>query len=386
MRAEPNLTDIAKSTSPQCVREYAKSKGWELIPEGIKGRFYLFRNSKAPLRQLVIPMDSGDTGYADMVLDVAERIAEIEKRSLEAVLTDLLLPNADVLRFRLIEAQAASGSIPLQDGINLLEGAKKALLAAACSVVSPQSHHPRMSRSEAEQLLGNCRLGQTERGSFVVKIACPLDAVDVDAGALVLQEPFVRRTTKLLLNSVRRITDAIEKDEVETIYEPKSGEPVISSNLCDALLQMQAVKDTSALAISATWATTRPEPAAPRLSEEIRFNPDYFPVVSDIYTTLRPSGEDKESVFVATVETLNGDVGDDGRRAGDVGLWVFHEDETIAARVDLGPDDYEVADKAHMNGALVIFKGVLHRGRRTHKFTNVEGFSVLSPERPEGAK
>jgi hypothetical protein len=379
------LFEIAKSVSPQSAREYAKANGWEQVKEGVKGRIYLFRHSEEKLRQLIVPMDATTTDYAEMILEAASKLAAMEERPLDAVLNDLLLPNADILRFRLVEPEAANGSVPLQDGINLLEGAKKALLAAACSVVSPRSHHPRMSRTEADSLLASCKLGQTERGSYTMKIECPLEAVEEEAPLLQGHEPFVRRTTKLLLQSSQRIVQGIERDEVETIYEEQSGQPVISSNLCDALLQMQSVKDDATLSLSAKWASIKPEPASTGIPTEVRFNPDYFPVISDIYTKLRPAGEERESIFVATVETLNGDIGPDGRRAGDVGLWVFHEDETLPTRVNLNANEYEIADRAHMTGGIVVLKGVLHRGRRVHKITKIEVFKPLE-EASSGGK
>ncbi len=40
----------------------------------------------------------------------------------------------------------------LDHGINIFLGTKKAILAAACSVVQPQPFHPRLSQTEAEQL------------------------------------------------------------------------------------------------------------------------------------------------------------------------------------------------------------------------------------------
>src|SRR5205807_8784533 len=135
MQDDNKLLEIAKSISPQSVREYAKANGWEPVREGVKERVYLFRHSVDQLRQLIVPMDSGHRDYAEMLVDVAARIASLEKRPVDVVLNDLLLPNADILRFRLIEAETAAGSVPLQEGINLLEGAKRALLAAACSVV-----------------------------------------------------------------------------------------------------------------------------------------------------------------------------------------------------------------------------------------------------------
>src|SRR5580704_11487618 len=91
MPANENLTDLARSTSPQAIREYAKGNGWEAVRDGLKGRFYLFRHTAEPLRQLIVPMDPSNREYSQMVLDVAERIAVMENRTVETVLSDLML-------------------------------------------------------------------------------------------------------------------------------------------------------------------------------------------------------------------------------------------------------------------------------------------------------
>ncbi|MGC1685381.1 MAG: hypothetical protein WA734_07170 [Candidatus Acidiferrales bacterium] len=378
MKADTSLEQLAKGISPSAVRDYAKATGWEHVRDGVKGRIYLFRHSTDRLRQLAIPMDFSED-YADAIVDATTTIASLEGSSVHAVLTDLMMPDADIIRFRVATRDEAGGTLPLQEGINLLDGARKAVLAAACSVVTPQSHHPRMSRTESDQLLSSCRLGQTEKGSFVVKIACPLSAVRENSGDI----PFVRKTTKLLLKSAHRIVEAIERDDVESVYSDLPNQPVISSNLCDAILQMQDTKENASLSISAKWASVLPEPSEPDLPPEVTFNPDYFGIVEDIHLRLRPSSEDSELVFPASVETLNGDVGDDGRRSGDVMLYVFNEQEILRARVTLDPDQYEIADQAHMEASFVLVKGVLHRGRRVHRITDIELFQLLRPE-PSG--
>ena len=125
------------------------------------------------------------------------------------------------------------------------------MLAAACGVLVPRRHHPRLSRGEAEQLLKACRFGQTERGSFAVAISCPLDAVDTP---LSTQDsvPFARETTQLLMSSAERILNAILRDDEESILDPESAGPTISSNFCQALLQMQPPQEQSSLTISCT--------------------------------------------------------------------------------------------------------------------------------------
>jgi hypothetical protein len=373
MKADASLERLARGISPSAIRDYAKATGWEQVCEGVRGRIYLLRHSTDRLKQLVIPMDFSDD-YAEVIIDATSRIASLEGRRTEAVLTDLLTPEADILRFR-VATRDVEITLPLQEGIDLLEGAKRALLTAACSVVNPRSHHPRMSRSESDQLLEACRLGQTEQGSFVVKIACPLSAV----GRGPSETPFVRRTTELLIKSAHRIVDAIERDQVESVFEESPVLPTISSNLCDAILQMQATKENASLAISAQWASVLPEPTQPDLPAEVRFNPDYFDIVEDIYLRLRPSEGDSISVFVGTVETLNGDLGEDGRRFGEVMLYIFHEDEILRARVTLTADQYAIADEAHMNGTMVVLNGTLRRGRRVHRVTEIQSFEPFRP-------
>jgi len=185
------------------------------------------------------------------------------------------------------------------------------------------------------------------------------------------------------LKSAHRIVEAIERDEVESVYQDLPGQPVISSNICDAILQMQDTKENASLSISAQWASTMPGPREASLPTEVTFNPDYFSIVEDIHLRLRPSIEDRESIFPASVETLDGDLGDDGRRSGDVMLYVFNDEELLRARVTLNADEYAIADKAHMEAAFVLFKGVLHRGRRVHRITHIENFQLLKTDKAD---
>ena len=59
----------------------------------------------------------------------------------------------------------------------MIEGGRSLLLAAACSVHSPQPFYPRQAFREAVEFLDTCRLGQTERGSFVATIVTPVPPV-----------------------------------------------------------------------------------------------------------------------------------------------------------------------------------------------------------------
>ncbi|HUY32615.1 MAG TPA: hypothetical protein VMV69_07515 [Pirellulales bacterium] len=372
MSRESLPNDILKLIKPQQVRSYALAKGWRRVP-GVNGDIALFDHPQGQWDQLIVPMDESFDDYSKRLREVVENLANFESRGVIEVLNDLITPDADILRYRVASSATGRGSVPLLDGIRLLEGAYKSILAAACSVVNPVVHHPRMSWVEAQQLLNACHLGQTERGSFTASISCPLRAVPQDQPPLSGNAPFARQAVSLLMRSLTRIVHAVEADDVRRVFEAEDTEPTISANLCDALLQMQPPDDDSLLAVSVSWATTLP-PSQP-IPNTVRIRREYFPIIEDIHKNLRPSKAPEASLFVGYVDTLNGQPGEDGRMRGDTTLAVMYEDDMRKARAELNADDYQTAIHAHSVAGAVRFKAVLHLGRRTHRFTDVSGFA-----------
>ena len=152
--------DLLQLLRPQQVRSYALAKGWQRIPN-VGGGIALFSHPGADLDQLLVPMDETFLDYSRRLRDVVETLADFEHRPVEEVLNDLIVPESDIVRFRVASPATERGSIPLQEGIRLLEGAKRSLLAAAHSVLSPAIHHPRMGRAEGKYspkvwAFGNC--------------------------------------------------------------------------------------------------------------------------------------------------------------------------------------------------------------------------------------
>lgn len=383
MVSERQHRSLAQALRPLAVRLYAESRGW--VPVPLRGvRFWLFEHPKHPLRQLDIPMDTDDVGFVDAMLDVVRRLSEIERRDPELVLSDLQSADADILRLRVASRDSEAGQLSLAADVDLREGARRALLAAACSVINPARHHPRLSRSEADGLLAACRAGQTERGSYVVKIICPLHAVELPNQA----QPFTRQVTTYLMRSVAQLVDDIEQDRLDH-YEhvgdvgDVGDDAPLSSNLCDALLRMQPEHDGGQLELSATWAADRRviPPTSAQAPARVSIKAEYFPEIERVAKVLRPRASDSgEQQLIGTVEQLSGAVGADGRRAGEVLLTLLKDDEQLRARVNLDASQYEVALAAHERGdAYVVVRGILHRGARISRVERVRGLELFDP-------
>lgn len=381
------LRGLAAKLKPLDIRRYAEHSAWEAISSGVRGRLWVFRHREHTLRQLQIPMDADDTQWLDALDTIIQRIAELESRSPMVVIEDLLAGDADVLRFRVVVPGTRGGQLRLANDIALRDGVRRALLASACSVVAPVAFHPRMSRAEAEDLLDTCRAGQTEVGSYVMKVICPMD---VEGGQPALtDDPFARRVTKFFMKSVAELVQVVESTDrnIADFVGAQRQTPTVSANLCEALLKMQADESEGGIDISTSWSAVRDRPVS--VPSRVSVKAEYFPVIEQISRELRPrsQGTNVDSL-IGTVEVLGGDVGDDGRRAGDVTLALLLPDsgEQIKVRASLGTAHYALATEAHGRGkAYVRIRGVLHRGTKMGRIEHVEAFSILddgsAPER-----
>ncbi|MEM9457555.1 MAG: hypothetical protein AAGF11_25475 [Myxococcota bacterium] len=374
---------VIRRLRPLAVLHYAQSRRWvRLITPG---RFWLLRHPEQRPRQLQIPMDDADVGFIDAMLDTIERLAELEARSPDAVLEDLLSADADVVRVRVVHQDADAGQLPLTADVALRESARRALLSAACSVVSPAPFHRRLSRSEPDALLAACRAGQTEVGSYVVKIICPLRAVDP---ALDLESlPFTRRVTTLLMQSTAELVTSIEQGGVDEYLEANTEYPRVSANLCEALLQMHPDRDAGQVELSSRWAADPrvPPPSESEVPSRVLVKSEYLPEIERVARWLRPrSGKGGPEMFVGTVETLNGVVGDDGRRAGEVYFSLLPTSgDPLRVRANLGAEHYQIAMRAHYHGhAYVRLVGVLHRGARVGRIESLEHIELLTHASP----
>jgi len=372
MRPDPQNLSLAARVDPHDVVRYAQARGW-ILTRAAHGAFHVLTHPESDLDQVLVPRSAQADDFALRVVEAAERLAERERRGVSAVLSDLRSTAADVLRFHVRGADVERLDISYPHLAGVIAGIEKCLRAAACSVVKPQPFHPRLSRSEADQLMQACRLRQTEPGSFTVVVACPLDAVDRPTPADD-PAPFARRVTRDLMRSLQWIHDAT----ASPVLPPSSGIPApMSANLCEGLLDMQSEDERASLSVEVAWdhSVAPPTDVDPRIAPELRR--EHFVFLGELARTLRPrDGGERPVPLVGHVDRLNGTPDENGRVYGEVVLSLFLDDTVLRARADLGPDDYIRALEAHRDNRLVRLSGVVRRGRKVHRVDEIAGFSI----------
>lgn len=355
--------------APRDVQGYVRSRGWQQFER--VGNLMVFNwREPSSLDQVLVPIDPSRPDFAERMWDAVEKLAGFERRPAAQIITDLQNYDADVLRYRVASPRTERGTLPLVQAIDLLLGAKQSLLAAAHSVLTPAAYHPRLSRTEARQLLDACQMNQTEQTSFVVAISCPLRAVDEEqAGLFADNRPFARRATSLLARSLAELDRAIEEDRINSIVDQE--EPLVSANLCEALLKMRPSADDAVLEFLPSWAGSEPLTSGEQSLSLIRFSGDEFVPIEDIYRQLRPVDGPQAQPWIAFVDELKGTESASGAREGEVVLTLFDDDQLVRAKASLTKEQYQVAYEAHNPARPLVVYGQLIRGPRVSRLGSV---------------
>lgn len=354
----------------QEVRDYLKHRGW--TPVLSKRPYVAILRSPDGTSEVQVPLERDLADYADAIETIARRAAQFERRSASSVMHDFLQPRRDVVRFSLEGQRTSDGTIGLLDGLAMLGGAKKSLLASACSVKRPARFHPRMALAEADAYVHSCNLGQTEVGSFVLTIETPHDS----GAPSVVGESFGRRATEYLFCSVAKIATAVRQDTVDLLLEAPvaPGVVVVSANLCDALVELMPSDESADLRLRSSWSPLLP-PAA-NIPSLVKIDRDMYESIEALGQKLRPADVPLPDTFVGYVTELSGGFLPEG----DVTLRVIVGAEMLEARATLSRADYATAAEAHLHERVVSVRGTLHRGRRSHELKDVVSFVEIAEQ------
>ncbi|OAI19025.1 hypothetical protein A1507_08080 [Methylomonas koyamae] len=181
---------------------------------------------------------------------------------------------------------------------------------------------------------------------------------------------------------MEQLIRAIETDSLDRLVESVKAEsaPLISSNLCEALNQFYDESLENGLDVSFEWSVSEPVAIKDSLKRPLRFQQDYFGRIEEVRRELRDSEGHTTDTFIGTVERLSGEMGEDGKRAGEVILNLLIQGESIRAKAILSSDQYYEADRAHMTeGAYIQVRGKLQPGRQPRQMSELSQFKLIAP-------
>lgn len=366
---------LADKVSPRALIGYATGLGWKPVANGKRSDIAIYHRPDSRLHQIVIPIDESLKDFGEAVAEAVLKLAEHERRPPQEILDHLLLPPADLLQFREVSHDAESGQLPLEHAVRLINGTKKLLLSIAHSVLVPQPYHPRLSRSEAEAFVSRCRLGQTQRGSFVLNVACPLDLPTSLPG--MQSQSFTRQVTELLMITLGTLNTA-SNSNVDAGILDTGRNPGISANFFESLLMLRPNGDRSSLTISTSWSRSMLPPDGKPI-RSVQLHPEVFDLAESLAPSLRMAPLPRTARFVGFVDVLRGQPAiNETRPSGEVSFTLFDDEQgEVQAIGVLNAEDYAIAGKAHLLSQHVSFKGVLKRLPRIGRVDSITDFAMI---------
>lgn len=195
-----DLAMMLKQLPSHAVLDLLPRFGYQ-IREEIAGRGVVFESPSG--EQIAVPTNKEFRDYGRAILEVLDLLQE-PGVTLSDLIAMLALPDCDIYRHRFADESAKWGSFPLYSFSEALPALHDLLKYTAAGAASQRRSYIRIPEI-AERFERGCQAGQTEHGSYVVKIFCPTNPTAQFADSE--GEPFGRTVTKACLENLAFLLD-----------------------------------------------------------------------------------------------------------------------------------------------------------------------------------
>lgn len=263
-------TDTLEALEPKAVIGYLTSRGWARLRDYGRNGVVLGQTIDAEAQEIIVPIDRQARDFPHVMDILVEAIAKTENRSEADLLSDFSLAGYDVIKIRSPDADDI-GSVDLRAGIELHDKALNLLLYTANVAASNVTRAFWSGRrfAEVDEYLSSLRLGQSQRGSFVISLLSRWEftpkSKDGQSGLPLGEDPFGRKATRALAHALVATQNALRESartDALAAFRPAIASGV-SANLCESLADIAEAGDGAD--ISVRWSYHRPEPEVPVL-------------------------------------------------------------------------------------------------------------------------
>ena len=309
MRATITDHETIESIRPLDLAAYLRVHGWAR-GESVAGGLAQLWNWTLEGNQtvdVVVPLERNVRDFSRRLAETLKTLEAIENRSQLEILADLQQVRADVVRWRWIEAGAADGTISLEQGQMFLAQVRTQLLAVACSTARPAQYFASRKPTQAVDYMKQVRLGQSERGSYVVNVHSPVPPL-LEAEGFPEEVPFERQVSLKLLEALQTLRQqVIEAGAGGELANPSElARKGVSSNFCESVAEMLGRGDGGRMVeIQVGFAGARPEHVERPL--RARLSADQTGFIQQIGRVLRESASRDGFELEGFVTNLNRD-------------------------------------------------------------------------------
>lgn len=343
----------------QMLCQYLIKKNWQPLADLAGGRIkqFIYPSSEDVV---YIPLYKDFSDYYEVVNNSLQILSVVENSSIRAVYNNLVNPSSDLLRWRISDDITSRGEISfnaMQANIDYI----KELLSATCiDILSPSTlFHKKIHTKDVVKQIDSYRFGQTEIGSYILNIICPLGYYQHTLfDAKVEELPLSRRINLKLFESINIIQQSVRDNSSFADEQVASGQ--ISVNFLNALTRLYDENTNTDVNISASWNVDVPNPM-PKPINTVKLEPHYIDKVSYIAEKYTPKAEkDVQKVYYGKITNIAGAAEIESREKLNITVAsIGDEGQKITIRVELDNSMYsQLVTEAFNQGANVRVEGL----------------------------
>ncbi|WP_162803096.1 hypothetical protein [Ornithinimicrobium avium] len=330
--------------------------------------------------EILQPLLRNASDYELRMRDMFRIISDTRQDSAEAIAQEMVAEGSDVVEWRASLENSRDYSLPLDDGLALIQGVRNAFVAAANATVQRRGYFGHSTLKVAREHARVVQMGQTRRGSYVVPIISRIpgvmeshDSHQSDLGLEFVAQPFERRVIARLASALTVITEmAVQSGREPT--QSQLNESVaegVSHELCSAVAGALKAESFDAVDISFRWAS--------RLSghpnvKNLDLPRNAAPIIHRMAERLRGSEVVGEQLLVGFVRSHRREPGEED---GIVYIRTALGDQMRTVALDVSPAQLHDALVAADQNRPVSVRGRLARAPgRTWRFESVSEFRI----------
>ncbi|MGN7918460.1 hypothetical protein [Lysobacter sp. 22409] len=359
------------SISAAQLQTYLQSKNW--LKDGVVGKVAtVWHRNDSDEAEVVVPLSPEVRDYEEQLKAALVSLAAYEKRNIADVVDDLVGAAVNVVAVRVIGEDTSDGSIPIEDGVLLIRKAKELLYAAAMAVYSKRRQFSGSPPKDAKEYMDSLLLGQTEVGSYVVKVIAPLDAStgpSHPAEDSSLTE-LVAHSLVVGLSALRDASSHYQVNNEIAVFE-RAVAMGASSNMCDALLGFSGKDRSRHFEVKVS---TPSGPLFARDTAVFSFNLRDLDALESASSYYKNDYVLLDREIIGSVKHLHRPQVDE---VGTITVQAPVGGSERSVEIQLGPEDYHMGIVAHDRKALVRCRGDVHVKGRTTKLLNPRDFAVV---------
>jgi hypothetical protein len=343
--------DYIRLLDPVVLAKYLSKMGWVKVDvNSVDFDQFLSPNQ---IGAIIVPYNSSFVDYEDVLSSALKQTAICNEISLPALLNKLLSPPSDILKWRIDNKQTSNGLLPFESVSDIFESIKSLIGTSAKDVLSPELYHKKVFTRDITDFLASCRLGQTERGSYIFNVLCPLGDTQLE----LYEDPLSRRVNINILNTINQIQSDILTNNKNRV-EDSVGEGCYSVNFLESIIAINEATIESGIEIKVDWCNDLY--VSPEMPNVVVIDPVTIDDIGDIVERLKPVEETKEQRFFGKISSIEAHPNIDSRESVKIKIATIDENEKkINVNIDLDYSYFSEVDRAFENGLTVNVKGTL---------------------------